>query len=120
MMRIEIHALSITVSLGLLWAQAAGDEPVMRAHFIDVGQGASTLLEFPCGTILIDTGGQDPDHSERLKDFLRDFFARRSDLSNTLSVLIVSHPHIDHTRGIKGVFEACRVLKYVDNGMVAG
>ena len=30
----------------------------MRAHFIDVGQGDATLLEFPCAAVLIDTGGE--------------------------------------------------------------
>src|SRR5262245_13780723 len=33
-------------------------KPNMRIHLIDVGQGAATLIEFSCGAILIDTGGE--------------------------------------------------------------
>jgi beta-lactamase superfamily II metal-dependent hydrolase len=28
----------------------------MTAHFINIGQGESVLLEFPCGAMLIDAG----------------------------------------------------------------
>ena len=31
----------------------------MTAHFINIGQGQSVLLEFPCGAMLIDAGAQD-------------------------------------------------------------
>jgi hypothetical protein len=30
----------------------------MVTHFIDVRQGAPTLLEFTCAAILVDTGGE--------------------------------------------------------------
>lgn len=33
--------------------------PKMVAHFIDVGQADATLLEFPCGAVLIDAGAED-------------------------------------------------------------
>lgn len=32
---------------------------VMKAHFIDMGPANATLLEFPCGAVLIDAGAQD-------------------------------------------------------------
>lgn len=95
-------------------------EPRMRAHFIDVGQGACTLLEFPCGAVLIDTGGQDDEHVLHLGQFLTDFFSRRPDLHSTLNAVIISHPHIDHTRGIEAVFGNFRVANYIDDGLVRG
>ena len=47
----------------------SGDD-VMRAHFINVGQGDSTLLEFPCGIVLIDAGGRTDDHIRILNDYI--------------------------------------------------
>jgi len=90
-------------------------------HFIDVGQGASTLLEFPCGAILIDTGGEKNkafDSEPHLIAYLKSFFARRKDLDRTLDALVITHPHIDHTRSIPAVLQNFRVRNIIDNGDV--
>ena len=53
----------------------------MRMHFIDIGQGDATLLEFPCGAVLIDTGGEQNESfasDQALRDYLDAFFARRA------------------------------------------
>lgn len=105
------------LSLGPL---AAGE---MRAHFIDVGQGAATLLEFRCGAVLIDTGGEKNDEfdsTDRLLTYLTDFFARRSDLHSTLDLVVLSHPHIDHTRGVSAVLDHFTVRNAIDNGETGG
>src|SRR4051794_22040799 len=101
-------------------APARAADPQMRAHFIDVGQGQCALLEFPCGAILIDTGGQDAEHTAALGAYLKEFFERRTDLNKTLNALIVSHPHVDHSMGVKTVFEACRIKAYIDDGLLKG
>jgi competence protein ComEC len=78
----------------------------MQLHFIDVGQGAATPIEFPCAAMLVDTGGENNDgfdSNAELVAYLDDFFSRRSDLNWTLHSLILTHPHIDHTRGVKDV-----------------
>jgi beta-lactamase superfamily II metal-dependent hydrolase len=95
-------------------------EPVMHAHFIDVGQGASTLLEFPCGAVLIDTGAQDQEHVDKLITYLSDFFSRRKDLNGTLAEVIITHPHIDHTMGLQAVAEKFKITNYVDDGKTRG
>ena len=112
--------LGAVVCWGTILIEAASAQPVMRAHHIDVGQGAATLLEFPCGAVLIDTGAQDAAHAEILADYLSDFFGSRPDLNDTLSSLIITHPHIDHTRGIKAVAQVCRIRNYIDSGHVEG
>jgi competence protein ComEC len=95
----------------------------MRVHYIDVGQGLATLLEFQCGAILIDTGGEKNDEFDsttRLLTYLTDFFARRADLQNTLDLVVLSHPHIDHTRGVNAVLDHFTVRNAVDNGEAGG
>jgi hypothetical protein len=99
---------------------AIAAEPQMRAHYINVGQGSCCLMEFPCGAVLIDTGGQDEQHAQYLGNYLKAFFERRTDLLNSLNALVITHPHVDHTLGIKTVLTACRVKAYIDNGIVHG
>jgi competence protein ComEC len=93
----------------------------MSAHFIDVGQGDATLLKFPCGAALIDTGGEVNDGFESvaaLERYLEAFFARRADLARTIDLLVITHPHIDHTRGLGMVLEKFKVRAVVDDGLV--
>jgi competence protein ComEC len=91
----------------------------MTVHLLDVGQGAATLLEFPCGAVLIDTGGESNEsfdvHAE-LRRQLDAFFTRRADLRRTLDLLIITHPHIDHLRGLPTLLETVTVKNIVDNG----
>jgi competence protein ComEC len=91
----------------------------MTVHFIDIGQGAATLIEFPCGAVLIDTGGEkneDFDSEKALRDYLDAFFRRRADLNRTIDLLAISHPHVDHTRNIEMVIGRYKVLNVIDNG----
>lgn len=91
----------------------------MVLHMIDIGQGLAVLFEFPCGAVLIDTGGElneSFDSRDSLRTFLKEFFQRRPDLDNTLSALVLTHPHIDHTRGVEVVLEEAAITNVVTNG----
>jgi len=115
-------AAAAALALSLAFASAASSQ-TMQVHFIDVGQGAATLIEFPCAAILVDTGGEnngDFDSNSELLSYLDDFFGRRSDLKNTLHSLMLSHPHIDHTRGVKDVLGRYKILNAVTNGQEEG
>lgn len=110
----------------------------MAAHFIDVGQGNATVLEFSCGAMLIDTGGQNSDAikgNAQLTAYLDAFFKRRSDLARTLALVVLTHPHADHTDGIvatatgaakkPGIIDATgaspyRILNIVTNAQTTG
>lgn len=92
---------------------------VMRVHVLDVGQGEAILVEFPCGAMLIDTGGEVTpasedapafDSDDALESQLRAFFAGRPDLDHTLDLLVLTHPHLDHTRGVT------RLIEMVEDG----
>ncbi len=73
----------------LLVAPLFGAE-AMRAHFINVGQADSILLEFPCGAVLIDAGAQGEKHKEHLIEYLDSFFTKRTDLNRTPDVIFVN------------------------------
>jgi competence protein ComEC len=113
-----VTRLAPAIALWLTLAAPASAQK-MRVHLIDVGQGAATLVEFPCAALLIDTGGEANtqfDSVDELEFYLENFFSLRPDLNRTLHSLIVTHPHIDHTRGIRLVFDRYRVLNVVTNG----
>ncbi len=96
---------------------------VWRTHFVDIGQGLAVLLEFPCGAALIDTGGENDSHLDSdlaLQIYLDAFFERRQDLRRTLDLLVLTHPHIDHTHGVGTVLENYKVTHAIDNGMDKG
>jgi len=104
-------------------ADTAPGAAKMRVHLIDVGQGAATLFEFSCGTVLVDTGGEtnpEFDSGAALRAYLDDFFAHRTDLKRTLDLVVLSHPHIDHTRNVQAIIETFTVKNLVTNGMTTG
>jgi competence protein ComEC len=101
-------------------AEHAGE---MRLHLIDVGQGEAILLEFSCGAALIDTGGESNEEfqsTDALLRYLDDFFERRHDLDKRLDLLVLSHPHIDHTRGVKEVLARYKPRNIVTDGLTTG
>jgi competence protein ComEC len=98
----------------------AQQDSTMYAHFINVGQAASVLLEFPCGAVLIDAGAQDDTYHKKLLDYLTGFFARRTDLNNTIALVMVTHPHIDHNEVLRDVAQNFQVARYIDDGIRLG
>jgi len=93
-------ALFIVVVI-MWWGILFPSQQNLRVTFIDVGQGASALLETPCGAvIMVDAGGQlsffgDPgDIGKRVVlPLLRREGIKRIDLA------IITHPHEDHFGG---------------------
>lgn len=56
--------------------------------------------------MLVDTGGEDNDvfHSDvRLAAYLSEFLVDRPDLHGELALLVLTHPHLDYTRGVSMV-----------------
>ncbi len=125
-----VAALALLCSFS--WAAGAQGLPAdtMRVHFIDVGQGDATLLEFSCGVALVDTGGERwpaedfraarYDSSAILYEYLDEFFRSRPDLGRRIDVLFLTHPHKDHTRGTYVVVDEFAPLNLVHNGQSSG
>lgn len=121
----------ISVAILGCWicAMAAAETGPMRVHFIDAGQGDATLVEFPCGTMLIDTGGEATRWEEgpyekvygganAVVGYLQGFFSSRSD--RRLDLLVLTHPHVDHTSGVPNVLRQFRPKNIVYNGQPSG
>jgi competence protein ComEC len=93
---------------------------LMRVHYIDVGQGNAALLEFSCGVVLIDAGGQNQETTERLIQYLERVFDARPDLDRTINTVFITHTHIDHNRALRRVVENFAVKNYVHDGVLTG
>ena len=78
--------------------------PTLQVHFIDVGQGDSTLIITPDKkTVLIDAG--DEQHSSRTMGYIKSQGIEKLDL------VIATHPDADHIGGMD------KVIKNFDIGM---
>lgn len=76
-------------------ARAEGE---LRIHFVDVGQGDCTIVEFPDGTAMIVDGGDGSAASERA--VLGYCYALGI---GTFDVLLLTHPDTDHCGGLAEV-----------------
>jgi competence protein ComEC len=93
----------------------------MRAHLIDVGQGAATLFEFSCGVVLVDTGGESNasfDSHTALARYLDAFFEARPELHRTIALLVITHPHKDHVASADVVTTQYAVENVVTSGLI--
>lgn len=85
------------------------------ASVLDVGQGDSTLVDFPDGRVwLIDGGGfvgspVDPGRSV----ILPELSSRRR---RRIDVMVLSHPHPDHFLGLLSVVRAVEIGEFWDTG----
>jgi competence protein ComEC len=105
----------------LLLAGAARAQ--MRVHVIDVGQADAILIELPKHALLVDAGGEntgDDRDLDHLTKYLDSFFARRTDLKNTLYGVIISHPHKDHTEHLGAILEGYTVESLIEGGGFSG
>ncbi|MBH0228825.1 S-layer homology domain-containing protein [Halobacillus yeomjeoni] len=81
----------------------------VKAHFIDVGQGDSTLIQTPSGkTILIDGGRKSA--GQKVVDYLA-----KSGI-NTIDLMVATHPDADHIGGLIDVLQQVQVKQVLDSG----
>ncbi len=81
----------------------------LRVHFIDVGQGDSTLVQCPDGSNILIDGGSVFSYPF-LIEYLKNLGLEKIDL------LVASHPHGDHIGGLIKVLETFPVGTVLDSG----
>jgi beta-lactamase superfamily II metal-dependent hydrolase len=91
-----------------LRANTTGD---LRAYFLDVGQGDSSVILFKDKVILIDAG--EADQGDRVVSDLQKLGV------STIDLLVATHPHSDHIGGMQKVLAHFTVKKVLDSGMPA-
>ena len=72
--------MRLLVLFALLVLSAITIQAQVSAHYINIGQGDSILLEMKSAAILIDAGGEatgDTSDRDHLVEYLNTFFARR-------------------------------------------
>ena len=83
----------------------------LKIHFIDVGQGDSTLICTPSGKkILIDGGGSRDENYDVGESTLLPYLLDRR--VNKIDYVIISHFDADHAQGLEAILENIKV-KYV-------
>jgi competence protein ComEC len=113
--RLALAAMAALVLAEIMARREAGPRGVLRATFLDVGQGDSAIIDFPDGrAMVIDGGGlvgSPLDTGERvLAPALRG--RRRS----KIAVAVLSHPHPDHFIGLRAGLAAVDVGALWDTG----
>jgi competence protein ComEC len=81
----------------------------LRAYFLDVGQGDSSVILFKDKVILIDAG--EVDKGDQVVSDLEKLGVTRIDL------LVATHPHSDHIGGMQKVLARFPVGKVLDSGI---
>jgi beta-lactamase superfamily II metal-dependent hydrolase len=75
-------------------------------HFIDVGQGHSTLIEFESKLYLIDAGN----HHNKFQNYLNAFFINHPKYHNTINYFIVTHADADHILSASWLYDNYIIL----------
>lgn len=101
-----MRKLAAIVSLLLISASSLRAQ--LNVYYVDVGQGDATYIELPNGhNVLIDGGPS----GALIEKFLKGKGVTRIDH------VVLTHPHSDHFRGLKKVFEMTDVKNFYDTRM---
>ncbi len=81
---------------------------VLEVHYIDVGQGDSTLIKYEDYAILIDAGNNE--YGPVVVDYLKDQGI------DDIDIMVATHNHADHIGGLDDVLKAVDVKTIIKSG----
>ncbi|MEM7403500.1 MAG: DNA internalization-related competence protein ComEC/Rec2 [Myxococcota bacterium] len=102
--RVWFLASSITIAVACFVVPTLMQPHGVRITVLAVGQGDSTVLEFPSGQVMLIDGGGNP-HSDwdPGEGIILPFLARRG--IEHIDVMVVTHPDADHILGLMAVLQ---------------
>lgn len=105
--------LLVVVMLGgilLIGWRASQSDDLLRAAFLDVGQGDATWIQTPHGRQLLVDGGRYP------SVILTQLGRQMPFWDRSIDVVIATHPDADHIAGLVDVMERYQVSMLITNG----
>jgi len=90
----------------------------LKTTFIDVGQGSSTLVEFPVGTKMLVDGGGFYSKSFDIGRYVVAPFLWHERIKN-IDIVVLTHPQSDHLNGLIYVLDNFNVREVWSNGQKA-
>ncbi len=102
-----IHILFFTVTIYILTFSSKTDSRGPEIIFFDVGQGDAILIQQDDFQILVDGGPDDRIVYELAKQMPK--------YDKKIEVVVLTHPHEDHIRGLMNVLEEYTVEKFLLN-----
>ncbi|MCK4261618.1 MBL fold metallo-hydrolase [bacterium] len=106
--------LLLTALAVLIWGLVLHQPShLLKVTFLDVGQGDSAFIQFPCGGNMLIDGGQGGRY-DMGKKVLTPFLRRKG--VRKIDTLLLTHPHADHVGGLATVLRNFKVGLVLESG----
>jgi competence protein ComEC len=103
------------ITVQAFWYYQVRLNPLLRITAIDVGQGESTLVQFPYGkTMLIDGGGFSKSTFDIGEKVVAPVLWKKK--IKNLDLVVLTHPHPDHLNGLVSLVKNFKVHEVWTNG----